>query len=117
MKRKDRRSYNEIPFLKKDLVEKYCSSRFNFETAENAISNAEENIEKSQKKLAEMDDVDDMIKEWFDAFVSINNYKIEIGMESKAYYMERMEKYGKLVISDYDEDLEKLYANYKININ
>ena len=110
MKRKDRRSY-------KDLVEKYCSSRFNFETAENAISNAEENIEKSQKKLAEIDDGDGMIKEWFDAFVSINNYKIEMGIESKSYYVERMEKYGKLLVKDYGEDLEKLYGNYKININ
>ena len=54
MKRKDTKCY-------KELVEDYCSSRLALETADYLISNAKENIEKSQKKYAEMDNVDVMM--------------------------------------------------------
>ena len=34
---------------------------------------------------------------------------------NKVYYKEKMEKFGKLLVSDYGEDLEKLYDDYEVN--
>ena len=107
MKRKDTKCY-------KELVEDYCSSRLALETADYLISNAKENIEKSQKKYAEMDNVDMMIKSWFDAFVMINQYNIDNSMSNKESYAKSMENSGKLLIEYYDEDLDKLYASYEL---
>lgn len=106
MKRKDTKCY-------KDLVEKYCSSRFAFETAEDLISNVEKSIEKSQKKYAEIDNVDSTIKAWFDAFIFLCKSNIEKSMMNKEYYEGRMENYGKLLVMKYGEDLEKLYDDYE----
>ena len=108
MKRKDTKCYQ-------DLVEKYCSNRLNFETAEDLISDTKETIETSQKKYAEIDNGDNAIKTWFDCFVSILNAKIEMSIMNKVYYKEKMEKFGKLLVSDYGEDLEKLYDDYEVN--
>ena len=107
MKRKDTKCY-------KNLVEDYCSSRFEVETADYLISIAKENIEKSQKKYAEMDNVDMMIKSWFDAFIVINRYNINNSISNKESYVKSMENYGKLLIESYDEDLDKLYASYEL---
>ena len=107
MKRKDTKCY-------KELVEEYCSSRLALETADYLISNAKENIEKSQKKYAEIDNGDMMIKSWFDAFVMINQYNIDNSMSNKESYAKSMENYGKLLIEYYDEDLDKLYASYEL---
>lgn len=107
MKRKDTKCY-------KELVEDYCSSRFEVETADYLISNAKENIEKSQKKYAEIDNGDMMIKSWFDAFVMINQYNIDINISNKESNAKSMENYGKLLIEYYDEDLDKLYASYEL---
>lgn len=107
MKRKDTKCY-------KELVEEYCSSRLALETADYLISNAKENIEKSQKKYAEMDNVDVMIKSWFDAFVMICQYNIDNSMNNKESYAKSMENSGKLLIEYYDEDLDKLYASYEL---
>ena len=107
MKRKDTKCY-------KELVEEYCSSRFEVETADYLISNAKENIEKSQKKYAEMDNVDMMIKSWFDAFVMINQYNIDINISNKESNVKSMENSGKLLIEYYEEDLDKLYASYEL---
>ena len=107
MKRKDTKCY-------KELVENYCSSRFALETADHLISNAKEKIEKSQKKYAEMDNVDVIIKSWFDAYVRINQYNIDNSMSNKESYAKSMENSGKLLIEYYDEDLDKLYASYEL---
>ena len=107
MKRKDTKCY-------KELVEDYCSSRLALETADYLISNAKENIEKSQKKYAEIDNGDMMIKSWFDAFVMINQYNIDNSMSNKESYAKSMENSGKLLIEYYDEDLDKLYASYEL---
>lgn len=107
MKRKDTKCY-------KELVEDYCSSRFEVETADYLISNAKENIEKSQKKYAEIDNGDMMIKSWFDAFVMINQYNIDINISNKESNAKIMENSGKLLIEYYDEDLDKLYASYEL---
>ena len=107
MKRKDTKCY-------KELVEDYCSSRFEVETADYLISNTKENIEKSQKKYAEMDNVDVMIKSWFDAYVMINQYNIDNSISNKESYAKSMENSGKLLIEYYDEDLDKLYASYEL---
>ncbi len=107
MKRKDTKCY-------KELVEEYCSSRLALETADYLISNAKENIEKSQKKYAEMDNGDMMIKSWFDAFVMINQYNMDNSISNKESYAKSMENSGKLLIEYYDEDLDKLYASYEL---
>ena len=107
MKRKDTKCY-------KELVEEYCSSRLALETADYLISNAKENIEKSQKKYAEIDNGDIMIKSWFDAYVMINQYNIDNSISNKESYAKSMENYGKLLIDYYDEDLDKLYASYEL---
>lgn len=107
MKRKDTKCY-------KELVEDYCSSRLALETADYLISNAKENIEKSQKKYAEMDNGDMMIKSWYDAFVMICQYNIDNSMSNKESYAKSMENSGKLLIEYYDEDLDKLYASYEL---
>lgn len=107
MKRKDTKCY-------KELVEDYCSSRFEVETADYLISIAKENIEKSQKKYAEIDNGDMMIKSWFDAFVMINQYNIDINISNKESNAKSMENSGKLLIEYYDEDLDKLYASYEL---
>ena len=107
MKRKDTKCY-------KELVEDYCSSRLALETADYLISNTKENIEKSQKKYAEMDNVDVIIKSWFDAYVMINQYNIDINISNKESYAKSMENSGKLLIEYYDEDLDKLYASYEL---
>lgn len=107
MKRKDTKCY-------KELVEEYCSSRLALETADYLISNAKENIEKSQKKYAEMDNGDMMIKSWFDAYVMINQYNIDNSISNKESYAKSMENSGKLLIEYYDEDLDKLYASYEL---
>ena len=108
MKRKDTKCY-------KELVEEYCASRLALETADYLISNAKENIEKSQKKYAEMDNVDMMIKSWFDAFVMINQYNIDDSIRQREFYADSMQKYGKLLIDYYGEDLDKLYDDYEVN--
>jgi hypothetical protein len=110
MKRKDTKFYNA-------LVDEYCSNRFEFETAEDLIHSIEEIIEKSQKKYAEIVSSDSALKAWFDAFVSMNRSFVEMNKMNKDYYEGRMESYGKLLVMDYGEDLEKLYENYKLNIN
>lgn len=107
MKRKDTKCY-------KELVEEYCASRLALETADYLISNAKENIEKSQKKYAEIDNGDMMIKSWFDAYVMINQYNIDNSISNKESYAKSMENYGKLLIEYYDEDLDKLYASYEL---
>ena len=107
MKRKDTKCY-------KELVEDYCSSRLALETADYLISNAKENIEKSQKKYDEIDNGDMMIKSWFDAYVMINQYNIDNSMSNKESYAKSMENSGKLLIEYYDEDLDKLYASYEL---
>ena len=107
MKRKDTKCY-------KELVEDYCSSRLALETADYLISNAKENIEKSQKKYAEIDNGDMMIKSWFDAYVMINQYNIDTSISNKESYAKSMENSGKLLIEYYDEDLDKLYASYEL---
>ena len=107
MKRKDTKCY-------KELVEDYCSSRLALETADYLISNAKENIEKSQKKYAEIDNGDMMIKSWFDAYVMINQYNIDNSISNKESYAKSMENSGKLLIEYYDEDLDKLYASYEL---
>ena len=107
MKRKDTKCY-------KELVEDYCSSRLALETADYLISNAKENIEKSQKKYAEIDNGDMMIKSWFDAYVMINQYNIDNSISNKESYAKIMENSGKLLIEYYDEDLDKLYASYEL---
>ena len=108
MKRKDTKCY-------KELVEDYCSSRLALETADYLISNAKENIEKSQKKYAEIDNGDMMIKSWLDAFVMINQYNIDDSIRQKEFYADSMQKYGKLLIDYYGEDLDKLYDDYGVN--
>ena len=108
MKRKDTKCY-------KELVEDYCSSRLALETADYLISNAKENIEKSQKKYAEIDNGDMMIKSWFDAYVMINQYNIDDSIRQKEFYADSMQKYGKLLIDYYGEDLDKLYDDYGVN--
>lgn len=107
MKRKDTKCY-------RDLVENYCSSRLEFETAEDKISDIEETIEKSQKKFAELDNGDSMIKSWFDAFIYMNKANMEVFVYKKEYCEERMEECGNLLVSDYGEDLEKLYDEYEV---
>ena len=107
MKRKDTKCY-------KELVEEYCSSRLALETADYLISIAKENIEKSQKKYAEIDNGDMMIKSWFDAYVMINQYNIDNSISNKESYAKSMENSGKLLIEYYDEDLDKLYASYEL---
>ena len=107
MKRKDTKCY-------KELVEDYCSSRLALETADYLISNAKENIEKSQKKYAEMDNGDMMIKSWYDAFVMICQYNIDNSISNKESYAKSMENSGKLLIEYYEEDLDKLYASYEL---
>lgn len=107
MKRKDTKCYNV-------LVEEYCSNRFEFEAAEDLISDIEKVIEKSQKKYAEIVSSDSALKAWFDAFVSMNRSFIEMNIMNKEYYDGRMKGYGNLLVNDYGEDLEKLYENYKI---
>ena len=107
MKTKDTKCY-------KELVEKYCESRLALETADYLISNAKENIEKSQKKYAEIDNGDMMIKSWFDAYVMINQYNIDNSISNKESYAKSMENSGKLLIEYYDEDLDKLYASYEL---
>ena len=108
MKTKDTKCY-------KELVEDYCSSRLALETADYLISNAKENIEKSQKKYAEIDNGDMMIKSWLDAFVMINQYNIDDSIRQKEFYADSMQKYGKLLIDYYGEDLDKLYDDYGVN--
>ena len=108
MKRKDTKCY-------KELVEEYCSSRLALETADYLISNAKENIEKSQKKYAEIDNGDMMIKSWLDAFVMVNQYNIDDSIRQKEFYADSMQKYGKLLIDYYGEDLDKLYDDYGVN--
>jgi hypothetical protein len=105
MKRKDTKCY-------KDLVDNYCTSRIHVENAEEMISVGKENIEKAFEKYAELDNDDSMIKAWFDAFMCVNKANIEMSTFNKEHYEERMEKYGKLLVKDYGEDLEKLYENY-----
>lgn len=107
MKRKDTKCY-------RDLVENYCSSRLHFENAEESISNAKENIEKSFEKYAELDNDDSIIKSWFDAFIYMNKANMEVFVYKKEYCEERMEECGKLLVSDYGEDLEKLYDEYEV---
>lgn len=107
MKRKDTKCY-------KELVEDYCSSRFEVEILDYLISNANDNIEQSQKKYAEIDNGDMMIKSWFDAFVMINQYNIDINISNKESNAKSMENSGKLLIEYYDEDLDKLYASYEL---
>ena len=107
MKKKDTKCY-------KDLVEDYCSSRFEVEILDYLISNANENIEQSQKKYAEIDNGDMMIKSWFDAYVMINQYNIDNSISNKESYAKSMENSGKLLIEYYDEDLDKLYASYEL---
>jgi hypothetical protein len=108
MKRKDTKCY-------RDLVENYCSSRLEFESAEDMLSDTKEAIEKSQKRYAEIGNDDSMIKVWFDAFVYMNKVKIEASMLKKEHYEGIMKECGKLLVSDYGEDLEKLYEGYKVN--
>lgn len=108
MKTKDTKCY-------KELVEDYCSSRFEVEILDYLISNAKENIEQSQKKYAETDNGDMMIKSWLDAFVMINQYNIDDSIRQKEFYADSMEKYGKLLIDYYGEDLDKLYEDYEVN--
>ena len=108
MKRKDTKCY-------KELVEDYCSSRFEVEILDYLISNANENIEQSQKKYAEIDNGDMMIKSWLDAFVMINQYNIDDSIRQKEFYADSMQKYGKLLIDYYGEDLDKLYDDYGVN--
>lgn len=93
MKRKDTKRY-------RDLVENYCSSRLEFETAEDKISDIEETIEKSQKRFAEIE-------------LALFIY-MEVFVYKKEYCEERMEECGKLLVSDYGEDLEKLYEGYEV---
>lgn len=107
MKRNDTKFYM-------DLIDEYCSSRFEFETAEDLIHSIEEIIEKSQKKYAEIVSSDSALKAWFDAFVSMNRSFIEMNIMNKDYYEGRMKGYGNLLLKDYGEDLEKLYKEYKI---
>ena len=107
MKIKDTKCY-------KDLVEDYCSSRFEVEILDYLISNANENIEQSQKKYAEIDNGDMMIKSWLDAFVMINQYNMDNSISNKESYAKSMENSGKLLIEYYDEDLDKLYASYEL---
>ena len=107
MKTKDTKCY-------KELVEDYCSSRFEVEILDYLISNANDNIEQSQKKYAEIDNGDMMIKSWLDAFVTINQYNIDNSMSNKESYAKNMQNYGKLLIDYYDEDLDKLYASYEL---
>ena len=107
MKRKDTKCY-------RDLVENYCSSRLHFENAEESISNAKENIEKSFEKYAELDNDDSIIKSWFDAFMGMSKSIIEMNTINKDYCGKRMEECGKLLVSDYGEDLEKLYEEYEV---
>ena len=107
MKRKDTKCY-------KELVEDYCSSRLALETADYLISNAKENIEKSQKKYAEIDNGDMMIKSWFDAYVMINQYNIDNSISNIVSFAICLEFSGKLLIEYYDEDLDKLYASYEL---
>lgn len=106
MKRKDTKCY-------KELVEKYCSSRLGFENAEDLISNAEKVIEKSQRKYTEIDNGDSMINAWFHTFMFMCRSNILMSKENKRHYGETMERCGKLLMDDYDEDLEKLYDNYE----
>jgi len=107
MKRNDTKFYM-------DLIDEYCSSRLEFETAEDLIHSIEEIIEKSQKKYAEIVSSDSALKAWFDAFVSMNRSFIEMNIMNKDYYEGRMKGYGNLLLKDYGEDLEKLYKEYKI---
>lgn len=108
MKRKDTKRY-------RDLVEVYCSSRLEFETAEDRISDIEETIETSQKRYAELDNDDSIIKVWFDAFIYMNKANMEVFVYKKEFCEERMEECGKLLVSDYGEDLEKLYDEYEVD--
>lgn len=98
----------------KDLVDEYCSSRIHVENAEELISVAKENIDKSFEKYAEIDNGDSMIKAWFDAYLQMNKSNIDICTINRDYYRERMERYGKLLIINYGEDLDKLYENYGV---
>ena len=107
MKRKDTKCY-------RDLVENYCSSRLEFETAEDKISDIEETIEKSQKRYAEIGNDDSMIKAWFDAFIYMNKANMEVFVYKKEHYGGIMEECGNLLVSDYGEDLEKLYDEYEV---
>ena len=97
-----------------DLVDEYCSSRIHVENAEELISAAKENIDKSFEKYVEIDNGDSMIKAWFDAFLYVNKCNIDINTINRDYYKERMERYGKLLVINYGEDLEELYENYGV---
>lgn len=97
-----------------DLVDEYCSSRIHVENQEELISAGKENIDKAFEKYAEMDNDDSMIKAWFDAFLQMNKSNIDMCTINRDHYKERMERYGKLLVVNYGEDLDKLYENYGV---
>lgn len=106
MLRKDTKKY-------KNLCKDYAILRGDVEIKKKELDEYKDNLDISSQKYEELKDLDDIIKEWYDAYVS--TYEMLIGL-SKSTLKEQEAKLKRCeyeLVSDYSDNVDEIYEKYK----
>jgi hypothetical protein len=105
MKRKDTKIY-------KELVDNYCGIRRTVECYQKEVNNGYMMIGRAKKKFDSLGlslKEDEDIKEWYRGYTDVLQMSVGMAEHSLKDNQERLDSLSKVLVEDYEEDLDLLY--------
>ena len=109
MKRKDTKLYQE-------LAKKYCRARSFVESNQKRLDEHYIELGKAKRKFDSLSTtpiMDEDIKKWYEGYTSTINMVIGLTESNIRSEKDDIERYGKTLVADYEEDLNELYKTVK----